>query len=794
MTNKKQLSSRFDTNNKTLNIMIKIITFFLILFLGLTTFGQWNQIGADIDGNNNFHRLGKAVSISSDGLTMAVASSGYQSRGLVRIFKIIGGTWTQQGADINGEATGDISGSAISLSSDGLTIAIGATSNDASANNAGHVRIFKYDGTSWNQLGADIDGEAISDGSGNAVSLSSDGLIVAIGARINNGGGVNRGHVRVYKYNGSSWIQEGFDIDGEADSDGFGWSVSLSSDGLTLAIGGYTNDGGGNNAGHVQIYEFNGTNWVQKGLDIEGEAPEDFCGSSVSLSSNGQTVAIGAQGNDESGSFSGHVRIYDFNGTNWNQKGLDIDGEAAGDRSGYSVDLSADGLTVAIGAYKNAGTGVDAGHVRVYKYNGSNWIQQGADIDGEAAGDDSGIAVAISDNGLTVVIGASGSSGIWNSSGQVRIYNYCEAGTSIDLQTACDSLVWIDGITYYTSTNTPVFSLTGASANGCDSIITLNLTINNSPSSIDTHNACDSLVWIDGNTYYTSTNIPTFNIVGGAVNGCDSVITLNLTINNSAIGSDVQTACGSYTWIDGNTYTSSTNAPTFNIVNGAVNGCDSLVTLNLTINNSTTGTDIQSACESYTWIDGVTYNTSTSTPTYNLVEGATNGCDSLVTLNLTIIPTPNNTITTSSTTITANEIGATYQWIDCSNGNTNIPGETNTNFTATTNGDYAVIVTMNSCSDTSSCETISSVSVSENNLSDQFRIYPNPVKDQLTIESDITDLKITLADITGKNQPIEINKINSKTSTLSFSELPSGIYFITLSSNNNTITKKVIKQ
>ena len=121
-----------------------------------------------------------------------------------------------------------------------------------------------------------------------------------------------------------------------------------------------------------------------------------------------------------------------------------------------------------------------------------------------------------------------------------------------------------------------------------------------------------------------------------AVNGCDSLVTLDLTINNSVSGTDTQIACGSYTWIDGNTYTASNNSATFTIPNGSVNGCDSIVTLDLTINNSVSGTDTQVACGSFTWIDGNTYNTSNNSATFNIIGGAANGCDSIVTLDLTI--------------------------------------------------------------------------------------------------------------------------------------------------------------
>ena len=230
--------------------------------------------------------------------------------------------------------------------------------------------------TDFSQMGSDIDGEAAYDQSGDrgSVSLNSDGTIVAIGAFYNGGNGSNSGHVRVYEWDsgGSSWNQKGSDIDGEAEYDLSGYSVSLSSDGTIVAIGAFYNDGNGSNSGHVRVYEWNSgsSSWVQKGSDIDGEAAYDYSGHSVSLSSDGTIVAIGAHKNDGNGSDSGHVRVYNWNSgsSSWVQKGSDIDGEAADDHSGYSVSLSSDGTIVAIGAYKNDGNGSDSGHVRVYKF------------------------------------------------------------------------------------------------------------------------------------------------------------------------------------------------------------------------------------------------------------------------------------------------------------------------------------------------------------------------------------------------------------------------------------------
>ena len=121
---------------------------------------------------------------------------------------------------------------------------------------------------------------------------------------------MNSGHVRVYDFNGTSWVQAGSDIDGEAAGDQSGYSVSLSSDGSRLAIGAIENDGGGDQSGHIRIYEFKSGAWSQVGTDINGGASGDNLGRSVSISSDGSRVAIGGNGNDGNGTNSGFVRVH----------------------------------------------------------------------------------------------------------------------------------------------------------------------------------------------------------------------------------------------------------------------------------------------------------------------------------------------------------------------------------------------------------------------------------------------------------------------------------------------------
>ena len=112
---------------------------------------------------------------------------------------------------------------------------------------------------------------------------------------------------------------------------------------------------------------------TQLGSDIDGEAVDDWSGGAVSINSAGDRVAIGAPYNDGTGSYAGHVRVYEYSNSSWSQLGSDIDGEAAGDGSGYSVSMNSAGDRVAIGAPYNDGTASNAGHVRMYEYSNSSW-------------------------------------------------------------------------------------------------------------------------------------------------------------------------------------------------------------------------------------------------------------------------------------------------------------------------------------------------------------------------------------------------------------------------------------
>lgn len=358
-------------------------------------------------------------------------------------------------------------------------------------------------------------------------------------------------------------------------------------------------------------------------------------------------------------------------------------------------------------------------------------------------------------------------------------YILCAEIQTTDQVESCGSYTWIDGNTY----NSDNFSATHTLMNsaGCDSVVTLNLTMNNPTTSIDIITACDSYNWIDGNTYTSNNNTATYVLTNSV--GCDSVVTLNLTISSSSSSTDVINTCSPTTWIDGNTYTSSNSTATYTLTN--ILGCDSIVTLNLSINSST-GVDTQTSCGPYKWIDGITYNSNNNTATHTLTNAE--GCDSIVTLDLTINNVDTGTIV-NATTITSNaSSGGEYQWLDCNNSYQTISGETAQNYTPDYNGSFAVEVTENGCTDTSACVLINTVEISENDEMSQISVFPNPATTIINVSTKEKIKTIELLNIQGQSVIIE-----SGVETLNVRGIRPGAYWLRIETSSNLIvTEKVI--
>jgi hypothetical protein len=362
----------------------------------------------------------------------------------------------------------------------------------------------------------------------------------------------------------------------------------------------------------------------------------------------------------------------------------------------------------------------------------------------------------------------------------------CEPNEGVDLVAACDSFVWIDGNTYFYSNNTATHLL--QNQNGCDSLVTLDLTIHGTEFT-QLVTACDSFQWIDGNTYYHSTQSPS-HIVPNAI-GCDSTIHLNLTINSSKTGIDSVVACDSFQWIDGITYTTSTQTPTITI--STVNGCDSILTLHLTLLNSNSGIDSIVACKSYTWIDGITYTQSNQNASYVLPNSM--GCDSTVFLDLEITNVADVTTWMSGTAIVATDSTAvSYRWIDCTRNFQIIPNANLHYYVPTSAGSYAVEINDGNCIDTSNCVFINNIGLESLSSGNTLEIFPNPSLGQFEVHlpSPLQDVQVSIFNYQGKL--VYSEQRNSFFEDQIHFNGPSGIYILKIENADFNFSERIVIQ
>ena len=396
---------------------------------------QWEQMGMDINGPG----LGAtfvagselmSISMSGTGERLSIGYPGYD-RGRVQMYQFVD-KWVPFGDAIHNTDAGDrfslnVFGSVVSMSPEGDFVAIGNKWNQMLGERRGSVSIYQLLNSEWTQVGNTIYGVG-NDHSGISISLSSFAKYVAIGAPNHNARNVfESGQVRVYKlgnvHNQLDWILVGFPIDGEYKAEHFGTSVSLSSDGTRVAVGAPGSDKGVFNGGAAITYDFDETDqdWVQSGQFIAGENQNEGIHTSLALSPDGQRLAIGSSSNDSEGNIGGQVRIYQYHDLLWRQLGADITDSG----SRYSLSLSQDGNTIAIGSPENEGIHrlEDSGCVRIFSFVDGNWIQVGPNIDGQMKGNLSGFAVSLSKDGNRVAVAAPGADGIGVSSGLVQVFD-----------------------------------------------------------------------------------------------------------------------------------------------------------------------------------------------------------------------------------------------------------------------------------------------------------------------------------------------------------------------------------
>jgi hypothetical protein len=365
---------------------------------------KWNQIGVDINGVNT-ELLGYSVSLNHNGDILAIGSPYDDVNGLnsgsVKVYKWNGSAWSQMGSNLNGSAD-DTKGAYVSLSSSGDILAVGSPFSINTLGNfkAGKVNVYKWSGVSWLDYGSTLYGDNAYDEFGHYISLGADGKVLAVGAPNPKPNGAEPGKAKIYKWDGSNWGTP-IVIDGNEVREQFGCSVALSYDGDVLAVGAPYNN---SSAGLVRVYKFYDGIWNLK-QTIQDGATGDLMGLTVSLSSDGDVLAVGSpHGSPNSTHQSGITKVYKWNGTSWNKIGTDIDGTDVGDKSGMNVSLNAYGDVLAVGIPQTENTSTKGGITKIYKFNGYDW-----DLINTILGTDpeqSGTSVSLNSDGNIVVTGA----------------------------------------------------------------------------------------------------------------------------------------------------------------------------------------------------------------------------------------------------------------------------------------------------------------------------------------------------------------------------------------------------
>lgn len=353
------------------------------------------------------------------------------------------------------------------------------------------------------------------------------------------------------------------------------------------------------------------------------------------------------------------------------------------------------------------------------------------------------------------------------------------------MQTACTSYYWEQtGETYLTS---GIYTDTLAGSFGCDSILILDLTINQPTASSIQIESCGSYNWAQTGETYTVSGLYYDTIPNAG--GCDSVITLDLTILNASTSTQQASSCISYEWAQtGETYT--TSGFYYDTIPNVV-GCDSIITLDLTILDPTSFSFTASACGSYYWEQtGIAYGFS-GTYQDTILNAA--GCDSVVTLHLLIHQLPDATLVHDGQgTLSVNPNADMIQWMDCSTGQTISQLNGLSTFTPVENGSFAVIVenTMTLCRDTSDCFTVDFIGLGEHNLVD-LHLAPNPTHDQVTLQFSGEAASLTVLDAQGKHV---LTQTVENGGQILLTGLESGIYFFRVQTTYGSQIQRLVKE
>lgn len=665
--------------------MKTILIIFNILFFTVIASAQWGvfQKTSPVGFISDYSDYNYGYSIDIDGNYAVVGARGANtSTGVAYVLYYNGTSWlTQATLKASDGLSFDYFGSAVAIS--GNVIVVGAY-NDGQQ---GSVYVFERPTTGWSGNNVFENAKLTSsmpetdEYFGRSIDIQDS--VIVVGAYGDNQG---KGSVYVFEEPVTGWASgtqtAKLKSSVEQDNDYFGKSVAIFD--TTIVIGAYRDDYSTfTDCGSVYIFTRKNSEWVSSSIEdykitASDKNINDQFGRSVSIYDN--TIIVGAYGKNAN---QGVAYIFEYN-TNWQQMGKLIPSDGNADDY-FGISTSIYGDTVLIGAYTDDPNGIsDAGAAYIFKKPISGWTDmnesQKISANDAATSDNFGISVCINQNHIGV--GAYLDDDQGTESGSVYWFNNCQPTSSTIVENACIEYISPSG--NYTWSSTGIYQDTILNSTGCDSIITINLSIYQASSSTQNITSCE---------FYTSPS-------------------------------------GNYTWLSSGNYKDT-------IPN--VHGCDSVITFNLNIQD--------------------------------------NNISLLVSQNgSNLVSNQNNAIS--------------YQWLDCNDNFNEITGATNQQYIATTNGSFAVEITDGICIDTSYCYNVTTVDIVFNAIrTNNISIFPNPTDGHINISgSYIKKIEI----INSKGQIIKVIDFNKNQTQIDMSKYPKGMYQFRIISDNRTVVKKII--
>ena len=430
---------------------------------------QLNTIIGRLLANNagSLDEFGASISLSGDGNTLAVGArledgfgrginpaqdDNLENSGAVYVFRRNGGVWSQQAfIKASNSVRGNSFGNSVSLSADGNTLAVGSQLEDSSATDSGAVYVFRYNTSTWaEQAMLKASNASADDLFGTAVHISADGNTLAVGANMEDSLVNNSGAAYVFRFTTSNtWAEQAvLKAFNPGDGDFFGSAVGISADGNTLAVGATGEDSGSTgidgvqndnttNTGAVYLFRYTTASiWTQQAyIKASNSQDSDSFGTSVRSNGDGNTLVVGATGEDSastmingtqsnnsaSGSGAAYVFRYSTSANAWTQQAyIKASNAGAVDGFGGSVSLSLDGNALVVGATGEDGTAIgvegnndasttisNSGAAYVFEFSNGRWVQQ-AYIKASDPSSSAffGQSVSISQDGATVAVGA----------------------------------------------------------------------------------------------------------------------------------------------------------------------------------------------------------------------------------------------------------------------------------------------------------------------------------------------------------------------------------------------------